>query len=168
MSGDVWNKCTSSSYIVTVRRGNATKTLQTNTGARYTRTSETFILLYNGWKGGQIFQFFHILLLKYYEEGEFFEIPTKYMYVCFSYRGSGLFARLSTITYDRLWPQLKLHVIQYKSWSRGNCSVSPLPHIPQWGRCHCWARREGQISHWVHYLKVRRHCFVKISISQKT
>lgn len=46
-------------------------------------------------------------------------------------RGAGLFARLSAITYDRFWPQLKLHVLQHKSRHRRNGSVSPLPHIPQ-------------------------------------
>lgn len=48
----------------------------------------------------------------------------------FSYRSAGVVVRLSAITYDRLWPKLKLHIVQYKSGGRGHCSVTLVPHTP--------------------------------------
>lgn len=79
------------------------------------------------------------MVLEFHEGGAFLEMPAKHIvqlnvynvHVNCSYRSAGVFARLSAITYDRLWPQLELHVLQYKSWGRGNYSVPPLPHTPQ-------------------------------------
>lgn len=98
--------------------------------------------------------FFSSFMLKY-DEKNVIIWDTSNVHVYSSYRSAGIVARLSAITYDRLGPQLELHIIQYKSWSNGICYVPPLSPTPQRGRCHCWATREGQSSHWVHNLKVR-------------
>lgn len=52
------------------------------------------------------------------------------MYGNFPYRSAGVVVRLSAITYDRLWPKLQLHIVQYKSWGREHCSVTLVPHTP--------------------------------------
>lgn len=93
----------------------------------------------------------------------FLKVDFMQLHMCMSIvscRSARVVARLSAITHDRLWSQLELHVIQYKSRGRRNCSVPPLPLTPQRGWRHCWTGREGQSSHRVHYLKVRQHCFI--------
>lgn len=93
----------------------------------------------------------------------FLKVDFMQLHMCMSIvscRSARVVARLSAITHDRLWSQLELHIIQYKSRGRRNCSVPPLPLTPQRGWRHCWTGREGQSSHRVHYLKVRQHCFI--------
>lgn len=89
-------------------------------------------------------------------------ISSSYINACvLCYRSAGDVVTLSAITYDRFGPQLQLYIIQYKSWDRGDCSVTSLSLTAEWGGCYCWTGWEDQRSHWVHYIKVRRQCIDK-------
>lgn len=52
---------------------------------------------------------------------------SRYINACvLFYRSAGDVVTLSAITYDRFGPQFQLYIIQYKSWDRGDCSVTSL------------------------------------------
>lgn len=74
----------------------------------------------------------HIISIGHWRAKGIHDISSRYINACvLFYRSAGDVVALSAITYDRLGPQFQLYIIQYKSWDRGDCSVTSLTLIAE-------------------------------------